>query len=99
MHPHEDGDLADHGSGPDGGGGVPEQRGITPKHVVIGILVAIVAVFAIANSKRVEVNFLFFTTQARVVTVIVISAILGFVVGYFVGRPSRAERKRMEKRG
>jgi ABC-type anion transport system duplicated permease subunit len=32
----------------------------------------------------------------RVVTVIAISALLGFAVGWFVGRPSRAERKRKD---
>jgi ABC-type anion transport system duplicated permease subunit len=41
----------------------------------------------------VDVNFLFFTARARVVTVIVLSAILGFAIGYYVGRPGRADRK------
>jgi hypothetical protein len=30
--------------------------------------------------------------------VILVSALLGFGVGYVVGRPSRAERKRMRER-
>jgi macrolide transport system ATP-binding/permease protein len=42
-----------------------------------------------------DVNFLVFETRARVVTVIVVAGVLGFVTGYFVGRPSREDRKRL----
>jgi uncharacterized integral membrane protein len=101
MHRHDEGDFADHGSAGDGNEG-PEQRprrsGPTAKQVLIGVLVVVLIVFAIANFRRVEVNFLLFTTQARVFTVIVVAGLLGFVAGYFVGRPGRAERKRMRDR-
>ena len=50
-------------------------------------------IFAIANFEPVPVNFLLFSTSARVFTVIVVSAILGFVIGYYVGRPGRADRR------
>jgi uncharacterized integral membrane protein len=53
-------------------------------------------IFAIQNSERVDVDFLLFDTKARVVTVIVVAAALGFVIGFFVGRPSRSERKAMK---
>lgn len=71
--------------------------GLSPKWIGAGIALLLLIIFAIANAKRVQVNFLLFTTQARVVTVIAVAAALGFVAGWFVGRPSRAERKALER--
>jgi uncharacterized integral membrane protein len=72
---------------------------VTPRQVIIAILAVLLIAFAIANFERVEVNFLLFQTQARVVTVVAVAGILGFVTGYFVGRPSREDRRRLRKRG
>lgn len=83
-------------------GGDPErsakpqtESGIRPRQVIIGAAVLILVLFAAVNFGRVKVNFLVFSTQARVVTVIVVAALLGFVAGYFSGRPSREDRKRL----
>jgi uncharacterized integral membrane protein len=76
---------------------VVPSSGVRVKQVVAGIVILVLVIFAIANFQRVEVNFLLFTTRARVVTVIVVAALLGFVAGWFVGRPSRAQRKAMER--
>jgi len=76
-----------------GPGDVGRRRGVSVAQVSAVIAVILLIIFAIANSRQVEVNFLFFTARARVVTVIVLSAILGFVIGYYVGRPGRADRK------
>ena len=75
------------------------ESGIRPKQVIIGAAVLILVLFAAVNFGRVKVNFLVFSTQARVVTVIVVSALLGFVAGYFSGRPSREDRKRLRHLG
>lgn len=72
--------------------------GVRLRQVIIGAAAVILVLFAAVNFGRVEVNFLVFSTQARVVTVIVVSALLGFVVGYFSGRPSREDRKRLRHR-
>ncbi len=72
--------------------------GITPRQVLIAIAVILLVAFAAANFRTVSVSFLLFTTKARVVTVIVVAGILGFLAGYFVGRPSREERKRLRER-
>lgn len=93
MRRHDEDDFADRGNG---GTGPPEGRrtgGISARQVLIFVLVLVLIIFGVANFKIVEVNFLFFTTQARVVTVIVVAAILGFIAGYFVGRPGREDRK------
>ena len=73
------------------------RSGVSPRQVLIGILAVVLIAFAIANFERVEVNFLVFQTQARMVTVVVVAAALGFVIGYFVGRPGREARKRLRK--
>jgi uncharacterized integral membrane protein len=89
--------------GPDDPGGgrdrplQPERSGVTPRQVLIAVFALVLIAFAIANFKTVEVNFLAFTTQARLVTVIVVAAALGFSIGYFVGRPSRLQRKLLRR--
>ncbi len=87
----------DEGSGERIGPTPVPSGGVSPKWIGAGIAALLVAIFAIANFKRVQVNFLLFTTQARVVTVILVAALLGFVAGWFVGRPSRTERKAMRR--
>jgi len=69
------------------------RRGISVAQVLAVIAVILMVIFAIANFEPVPVNFLLFSTTARVFTVIVVSALLGFVIGYYVGRPRRADRK------
>ena len=64
--------------------------------LMIGAALLLVA-FAAANFRSVEVSFLLFTTEARVVTVIVVAGALGFLVGYLVGRPSRVQRKLLRR--
>lgn len=86
---------------PGGGRSQPDEAqgsGITAKQVIVAILAIVLIVFAVANFKQVRVNFLLFDTDARVVTVIVVAAGLGFVIGYFVGRPNRLQRRYLKER-
>lgn len=53
--------------------------------VAVGLLVW----FALANSQRVSVDFLVTTHSARLIVVIVISAVLGAIVGQLVARRRR----------
>jgi len=85
------------------GEGATEPRatttsGIGPQQILIGLLVVVLVVFAIANFDRVEVNFLLFQTRARVITVVAVAAALGFLIGYLVGRPTREQRRYLRKR-
>jgi uncharacterized integral membrane protein len=89
--------------GRDPGGGrsepvKPPRSGISFRQVLIAIFAVILIAFAIANFTTVKVNFLLFDTSARMVTVIVVAAGLGFVIGYFVGRPGRLQRKYLKQR-
>jgi uncharacterized integral membrane protein len=90
-------------SGRDSGGGrseavKPPRSGVSFRQVLIAILAVILIAFGVANFDKVEVNFLLFDSDARLVTVIVVAAGLGFVIGYFVGRPGRMQRKYLKQR-
>lgn len=76
----------------------PARSGITPRQILIGLLGLLLVVFAIANFDRVQVNFLLFQTQARVITVVAVAGALGLVIGYLMGRPTREERRYLRKR-
>jgi uncharacterized integral membrane protein len=73
------------------------RSGVSPRQVIIAIFAVVLVAFAIANFESVEVNFLIFQTQARMITVVAVAGALGFVIGYFVGRPGREERRRLRK--
>jgi uncharacterized integral membrane protein len=78
----------------DEGVGPPlERSGLSGKWIAVIVAAVLLLIFAIQNSERVDVDFWVFDAQVRIVTVIVVAAVLGFVIGWFVGRPSRAERK------
>lgn len=79
------------------GNRAPSSGARTGKVVAAVLAGALLVAFAAANFRPVEVNFLLFTSRARVVTVIAISALLGFVVGWLGGRPSRAERRALRR--
>jgi uncharacterized integral membrane protein len=72
----------------DGGG---SGRDISPKLIIAVILVVIVVVLAIANSKKVKVDFVVADVTLPLFVVIVGSAIIGLIVGYFLGRRERKD--------
>ncbi len=74
------------------------RSAVTPVRVLIAILAIVLLAFGIANFDTVEVDFLIFDSDARLATVIVVAAALGFVIGFFVGRPSREDRRYLRRR-
>ena len=65
--------------------GHSENR-IQPRHIVIAICLVVLLVFAILNTDEVAVDFVFDTVRAPLVLLIAICALLGFAIGWFVGR-------------
>lgn len=93
-------DENDDGNGVRGREEGPQQvphSGLSPAWVPAGIGALLLVVFAILNAERVEVDFLVFDAEVRVFSVILVSAAIGFAVGWLVGRPSRDERRRMRR--
>jgi uncharacterized integral membrane protein len=66
----------------------------------VGALVVfiVLVLFIVANSQPVEVNFLFFKANPRLIWEMVTCAVLGGVLGYMLGRPGR-EGKAKKKDG
>jgi uncharacterized integral membrane protein len=54
--------------------------------VGIGALVLLVVVFAVANLEDAEVSLVFHTFTVPLVVVIIGSALVGWVIGWFMGR-------------
>ena len=71
----------------DGGSG----RNISPKMVIVAILVVVVVVLAIANSQDIKVDFVVTDITLPLFVVIVGSALVGLIVGYFLGRRERRD--------
>jgi uncharacterized integral membrane protein len=71
----------------DGGSG----RNISPKMVLAAILVAVVVILAIANSQDIKVDFVVADITLPLFVVIVGSALIGLVVGYFLGRREKRD--------
>ena len=65
-----------------GGGG----RSISAKHIIVGVLVLVVVVLAIVNSKKVKVDFVLGDVTMPLFLVIVGSAVIGWLIGWFMGR-------------
>jgi uncharacterized integral membrane protein len=59
---------------------------LQPHHIVIAVCAVVLIVFAILNIDNVRVDFAVDTVDAPLVLVIFICALLGFVIGWFIGR-------------
>ena len=65
----------------------PHQRrqwNIRPKQVVVGLLALLLVIFALLNTQEVRVDFIFRDARTPLIVVIVGSALIGFVIGWFV---------------
>jgi uncharacterized integral membrane protein len=62
---------------------------------LIGALViaAVLIIFAVQNRNDVRVSFLFFHWDARVIYLIIVSALLGMLLAYLLGRRRRRARR------
>ena len=76
-----------------GAGGAKVDRRLEAKTVAALAVAALIIAFAVANSQKVEVHFLAFTTDTPLVVVILIALVLGFVLGNLVRRRSHRARK------
>jgi uncharacterized integral membrane protein len=89
-------------------GGTPQERAVHMRELdkarrsrVVKILVALAlmvlfVLFVIRNSDKVSqskgVDFVFVTADVRLIWVFLVCAILGGLVGYLLGRPSKLQR-------
>lgn len=69
------------------------------KLALTGILIALLVAFILGNTEAVKVSFVFFHTRSRLIWVLLVTNLLGFVAGYLLhgrlaGRGGRRGRKR-----
>jgi uncharacterized integral membrane protein len=57
------------------------------KTIFIILLTVIVTIFLVSNTDEVEFNFLFTTKDVSKLVVIGVCTFLGFVLGYWAGKP------------
>ncbi len=65
------------------------RRDISPKLIIVAILVVIVVILALVNSQDIKVDFVVADITLPLFVVIVGSALVGLIVGYFIGRRER----------
>jgi len=69
-----------------------ERRARVAKAIAILGIVVLLIVFVIRNSGRVLVDFVFFTREARLIWILLVTTVLGGIAGYLLGRPSKRVR-------
>jgi uncharacterized integral membrane protein len=57
---------------------------IRPRHVVIGLLVLLLLLFALVNTHEVNLDFIVGDADLSLILVIAASALIGFAAGYVV---------------
>ena len=70
----------------------PARGGRGPKFWIGVVAVVVLAIFVIQNSQRVEVDFLFTTTETPLVFALLIAGVLGAIIGWAVPRIRSRER-------
>jgi len=64
--------------------------------IVIGSLVVYAVLFVLFNDDRVEVSFVFFSTEASLVVALALAVALGFLLGFFADVLRTRQRKRRQ---
>ena len=64
--------------------------------IVSGIVGVAAIIFILQNSETQDVTFLFFTANVPLSVVIIVSMVLGAVLGWFVGYMRRRKRRRQD---
>lgn len=73
--------------------GTAAERGArSPRLWVAAVAVLVLVIFVLQNSQRVEVDFLFTTTETPLVFALVLAGVLGAVIGWAVPRIRRRAR-------
>jgi uncharacterized integral membrane protein len=65
------------------------REGLSWKVIAAGIALLLLVFFVLQNRDRANVDFLFWDVDARLWVVIAIAAVLGFVIGWALGRSRR----------
>ena len=67
-----------------------EQSAVTGGRIAVGLLIALVLVFALLNSQSVRMHWIITTTTQPLFVVLLVFAGLGLAIGYSLGRRGRS---------
>jgi uncharacterized integral membrane protein len=81
---------------PDGRDAQPQRTETTWRAWALGILIVLVIIFIAINSQKVTVKFLFFDVSMPLIFALVITTVLGMVIGYVAPLVRRHRRERSE---
>ena len=65
-------------------GSADTGRNVNVKLIVVGLLVALLVLFAVLNTHEVGVDWIFDTVSVPMILVIAVSAVIGFGIGFLV---------------
>lgn len=68
----------------EGTGHTDGGRSVNVKLIALGVLAAILVLFAVLNTHDVGVDWIFDTVSAPMILVILVSALFGFAIGFLV---------------
>jgi uncharacterized integral membrane protein len=67
------------------------------KVVVVLFLIGVFIAFIVSNSESVDVNFVFLSRKPALIWVMFFCGLIGGIIGYLIGRPSRQPKERRKK--
>lgn len=75
----------------------PPKRSVSPEIIVAAVLAVILLIFIVQNDTDVKVSWVVFSRRAAVWTVILVSAVLGYVIGQLVEFGLKRRRRTHQK--
>ena len=64
---------------------------ITPRRVVVVLLIAAAVAFVVQNTETTQISWTLFQFDAPLWLLTIVLLVIGFVIGWFVGRPNRKD--------
>jgi lipopolysaccharide assembly protein A len=69
-----------------------QRVGRSPRFWIAVVAIVVLVIFVLQNSQKVEVDFLFTTTETPLIFALLIAGVLGALIGWAVPRIRRGER-------
>jgi uncharacterized integral membrane protein len=86
--------MADHDGDTQPGDREYKDSGMSAGLIIAGIVAIAALIFILQNSEQQEVNFLFFSATVPLSVVIIISMVLGAILGWFFAYMRRRKKRR-----